>query len=64
MMMINYILTHQYEVDQDGNIGYFRRHDSRQKKLMLPNAEEAITDVQIRLPVGDISDGHYQNKSW
>lgn len=31
---------------------------------MLPNAGEAITEVQIRLPVGDISDGHYQSRSW
>ena len=37
---------------------------ARMQKLRIPHEEEATTDVQIRFPVGDISDDHHQIKSW
>ena len=36
---------------------------ARMQKLRIPHEEEATTDVQIRFPVGDISDDHHQIKS-
>ena len=37
---------------------------ARMQKLMIPHEEEATTDAQISFPVGNISDDHYQSRSW
>ena len=41
-----------------------RMFPTRMQKLMIPYEEEATADVQIRFPVGDISDGHHQSRHW
>ena len=37
---------------------------ARMQKLMISHEENATTDVQIKCPVGDISDGHHQSRNW
>ena len=37
---------------------------ARMQKMIIPHKEEAKTDVQLRFPVGDISDGYHQSRNW
>ena len=36
--------------------------EAMMQKLTISYKEEATTDVQIKFPVGDISDGHHKSR--